>query len=113
MPAPQWFIERCKIESPAQRHQYRPMRPADEMPSTVAEMIKDRLERIENSPWGKRRNTLNREGFYLAQFVGKGFGANDLDAMLLGAAAKLDMPHREVRRTIDSALGKGLRRSFR
>ena len=105
MPAPQWFIERCKIESPAQRHQYRPMRPADEMPSTVAEMIKDRLERIENSPWGKRRNTLNREGFYLAQFVGRGFSAGDLDDWLPGAATKLDMPRHEARRTIDSALG--------
>ncbi len=112
MAAPQWLLESCKIEIPAQRHQYRPMRATEEMPPTVAEMIKDRLERIEHAPRGQRNHTLNREAFYLAQFVGRGFGVDELDAMLLGAAAKLDMPHREVRRTIDNALGKGLRRSF-
>ena len=112
MAAPQWLIESCKIEIRPQRYQHRPMRPNDEMPPTVAEMIKDRLERIENAPRGQRNHTLNREAFYLAHFVGRGFGADDLDAMLLGAAAKLDMPHREIRRTIDGALGDGLRRSF-
>ena len=112
MPAPQWLIESCKIEFPVERPQHRPMRPTDEMPPTVAEMIKDRLERIQNAPRGQRNHTLNREGFYLAQFVGRGFDVDDLDAMLLGAAAKLDMPQREVRRTIDGALGEGLRRSF-
>ena len=68
-------------------------------------MIKDRLDRIENAPRGQRNHSLNREGFYLAQFVGRGFSAGDLDDWLPGAATKLDMPRHEARRTIDSALG--------
>ena len=79
------------------------VRPTADIPPTVANTLKDRLDRIAKAPPGQRNHTLNREAFYLAQFVGKGFGVDDLDGWLLDAALRSDMPHYEAKRTIDSA----------
>lgn len=104
MAAPQWLIESCRIERPALCHQRRSMRPTEDIPPSVAETIRDRLDRDERAPLGQRNHTLNREAFYLAQFVGKGFSAAELDAWLLAAAQRSQIPQSEARRTIDSAL---------
>ena len=110
-PIPEWLAEKCRatpvLERPA--HQ---VRPTADIPPRVADTIKDRLDRIATAAPGQRNHTLNREAFYLAQFVGKGFGVDDLDGWLLDAALRSDMPQYEARRTIDSALSQlGGRRS--
>lgn len=104
MTAPEWLVETCKQTPPPPRQEYRSHKPTEEIPPVVAEVLKDRLDRIASATNGQRNHTLNREAFYLARFVGKGFTRDDLDDWLLNAALSSGMPQYEARRTIDSAL---------
>ena len=103
LPAPEWLVEKCKVELRPQNPVRRPLKPTNEMSQKIQEMLRERLGRIANATPGQRNHTLNREAFYLAQFAGRGFELNQLDSWLLDAALQSDMPEWEARRTIDSA----------
>ena len=105
MSAPEWLAEAAKQTPPPPRPEYRATKPTEEIPQVVAEMLKDRLNRIASAINGQRNETLNRDAFYLAKFVGKGFTLEELDNWLFDAAMTSGMPAYEARRTIDSALG--------
>lgn len=53
------------------------------IPAEVAATLKDRPDQIANAVPGRSDHTMNRESFYLCQFVGKGLGIDDPDGWLL------------------------------
>jgi hypothetical protein len=101
---PTWVIERVKVTPVLEQ---RVTQPTKTIPPSVKEMLRDRLDRIATASKGQRNATLNREAFYLAQYVGKGFGERQLADWLLRAALKSEMPEYEANRTIRSALDRG------
>ena len=100
---PGWVIERCKVTPVPERPR---VEPTESIPPTVARMLRDRLDRIAQASNGQRNATLNREAFYLAQYIGKGFDEQQLTEWLRQAALKSKMPECEARRTIRSALDR-------
>ena len=110
MSAPEWLVEAAKQTPPPPRPQYRATKPTEEIPPVVAEMLKDRLNRIASASTGQRNETLNRDAFYLAKFIGKGFSVEDLEGWLLNAAMASGMPAYEAHRTIESALRSQMQR---
>ena len=110
MTAPEWLAEAAKQTPPPPRPQYRATKPTEEIPPVVAEMLKDRLNRIASASTGQRNETLNRDAFYLAKFIGKGFSVEDLEGWLLNAAMASGMPAYEAHRTIESALRSQMQR---
>ena len=110
MTAPEWLAEAAKQTPPPPRPQYRATKPTEEIPPVVAEMLKDRLNRIASATNGQRNETLNRDAFYLAKFIGKGFSVEDLEGWLLNAAMASGMPAYEAHRTIESALRSQMQR---
>ncbi|MDA8277966.1 MAG: hypothetical protein M0Z45_07205 [Actinomycetota bacterium] len=65
---------------------------------------------IHRASTGQRYETLNRDAFYLAKFIGNGFSVEDLEGWLLNAAMAFDMPAYEAHRTIESALRSQMQR---
>ena len=110
MSAPEWLVEAAKQTPPPPRPHYRATKPTEDIPPVVAEMLRDRLNRIANSTNGQRNETLNRDAFYLAKFIGKGFTVDELDNWLFNAALASGMPAYEARRTIDSAIRSQVQR---
>lgn len=102
--APEWLVEKCRVELRQENRLRKPLRPTDEMSPKVREVLTDRLNEIAGATAGQRNDTLNRHAFYLAGYIGRGFSESDLVALLLDAARQSDMPDWEARRTIDSAL---------
>ncbi|MHB1733425.1 MAG: bifunctional DNA primase/polymerase [Ferrimicrobium acidiphilum] len=100
---PAWVIERVKVTPVPERPR---TEPTETIPPTVKDMLKDRLDRIATASNGQRNATLNREAFYLAQYVGKGFDEQQLTEWLRRAALKSEMPEYEAQRTIRSALDR-------
>ncbi|WP_298443280.1 bifunctional DNA primase/polymerase [Ferrimicrobium sp.] len=100
---PGWVIERCKVTPAPERPR---VEPTKTIPPAVAQMLRDRLDRIAQASNGQRNATLNREAFYLAQYVGKGFDEDQLTEWLRHAALKAEMPEYEAQRTIRSALDR-------
>jgi hypothetical protein len=100
---PVWVIERVKVTPVPERPR---TEPTETIPPTVVQMLKERLDRIATASNGQRNATLNREAFYLAQYVGKGFDEQQLSEWLRQAALKSQMPEYEAKRTINSALDR-------
>ena len=61
MIAPEWLVETCKQTPPPPRQEYRSNKPTEQVPPVVAEVLKDRLDRIARATNGQRNHTLNRE----------------------------------------------------